>query len=186
LSKEQAEATLTANGLVLGVTTRKASSSPEGTVISQSPSLGKMAAKGSTVSIVLSSGNESSTQTVAEEEIAAQSTPVPETNTTTDSTTTNTGSSTVNTDTSNTASNTDTDTSSTAAEPSTKTFTVKIPDAANDTVEVEIIADGRTIHDAVHSKDEGSVSVEIKGSGSTSVQAYIDGAKVSDKIVEFN
>jgi serine/threonine-protein kinase len=185
LSKEQAEATLTANGLVLGVTTRKASSSPEGTVISQSPSLGKMAAKGSTVSIVLSSGNESSTQTVAEEEIAAQSTPVPETNTAADNSTTNTGSSTVDTDTSNTVS-TDNDTSNTVSESSTKTFTVKIPDAADDTVEVEIIADGRTIHDAVHSKDEGSVSVEIKGSGSISVQAYIDGAKVSDKIVEFN
>ncbi|MCC8169812.1 MAG: Stk1 family PASTA domain-containing Ser/Thr kinase [Oscillospiraceae bacterium] len=78
LSKEQAEATLTANGLNLGTTTRKASSSPEGTVISQSPSLGKMAAKGTYVSIVLSSGNESSTQTAAEQEEEEQNPTVEE------------------------------------------------------------------------------------------------------------
>ncbi|MFQ9221217.1 MAG: Stk1 family PASTA domain-containing Ser/Thr kinase [Clostridia bacterium] len=54
LGREQAEATLKANGLNLGNVSRKASSAQEGTVISQSPELGKTANKGSYVSIVLS------------------------------------------------------------------------------------------------------------------------------------
>lgn len=187
LSKEQAEATLSSNGLLLGTVTRKAASSPEGTVISQSPSLGKMAAKGSSVSIVLSSGNDSSTQTVAEEEAAAANNNASESTEGYDNfdSETNSGYGTSVSDTElNTSSGSDEN-----VPVSTKTFTVKIPEAANDTVEVEIIADGRTVHSAYHSKSEGSVSIEItptNGADSTSVQAYIDGAKVSDKIIEFN
>lgn len=63
---------------------------------------------------------------------------------------------------------------------------MKIPDTANDTVDVEIVANGRTIHSAVHSKDEGTVSVDITGSGTAEVQAYIDGSKISDKTINFN
>ena len=58
MGREQAEATLKANGLNLGNVSRKASSAQEGTVISQSPELGKTANKGSYVSIVLSKGEE--------------------------------------------------------------------------------------------------------------------------------
>lgn len=184
LSKEQAESSLAANGLSLGTVTRKASASPEGTVISHSPSLGKMVAKGSFVSIVLSSGNESSTQTVAEQqtEEANENTGNSETNNNAgegDTPSNNSGESGGNSETGGSG-------SGEGAASSTKTFTVRIPDAANDNVEVEIIADGRTVYSGVHSKDEGSVSVGITGSGSMSVQAYIDGAKVSDKVIEFN
>ena len=45
---------------------------------------------------------------------------------------------------------------------------------------------GRTRYSATHSKDEGSVSVEITGSGTAEVQAYIDGAKITDKTINFN
>ncbi len=69
---------------------------------------------------------------------------------------------------------------------STRTFTVKIPDTADDSVDVEIVANGETVHNAVHSKDEGTVSVEITGSGTAEVQAYIDGSKVSDRTINFN
>ena len=69
---------------------------------------------------------------------------------------------------------------------STRTFTVKIPDTADDSVDVEIVANGKTVHNAVHSKDEGTVSVEITGSGTAEVQAYIDGSKVSDRTINFN
>lgn len=172
LSRDQAESTLAANGLMLGTQTRKASSSPEGTVISQSPSLGKMVTRGSFVSIVLSSGNEGSTQTVTEQQDAeanannAENPAPPEGEAP-----------------SNGGSGED---SSASGGGSSKTFTVRIPEAANDNVEVEIIADGRTVYSGVHSKSEGSVSVDIKGSGTMSVQAYIDGAKVSDKTIDFN
>lgn len=175
LSKDQAEASLASNGLVLGTVTRKPSQSPEGTVISQSPSLGKTTSKGSSVTIVLSSGNESGTQTSNEENTNNQ----PQTPEQPADNQPQTGGQSEPQGNSNTGAQSNL---------SSKTFTVKIPDAANDTVEVEIIADGRTIHSAAHSKSEGSVSVSIKpnGSASTNVQAYIDGAKVSDKIINFN
>lgn len=182
LSKDQAEASLAANGLNLGTTTRKASAAAEGTVISYSPSLGKMVAKGSFVSIVLSSGNESSTQTVAEQQ--AQEQAVPEHETEPEGVNEDNGS--AGTNTSSNEGSSQSGESGSSGGSSTKTFTVKIPEAANDNVEVEIVADGRTAYSGVHSKEEGSVSVQIKGSGSMSVQAYIDGAKVSDKVIEFN
>lgn len=163
LGREQAEATLKANGLEIGNVTRKASSSPEGTVISQSPELGKTALKGSFVSVVISRGPDENTT---------------ETQTETQNTETQT----------NTASNDNSSSQSggSSGGTSTRTFTVRIPETANDTVDVEIVANGRTIHSATHSKDEGTVSVEITGSGTAEVQAYIDGSKISDKTINFN
>ena len=65
-------------------------------------------------------------------------------------------------------------------------YKVKIPsDIQNDTISVQIIANGTTVHNAVHSKSEGQIAVEIPFSGSVSIQAYIDGAKISDKTVTF-
>lgn len=177
LSKDQAESSLAANGLSLGTTTRKASASPEGTVISQSPSIGKMVTRGSFVSVVLSSGNEASTQTVGEQQAEQnEQQPAQENNNQNEATAPE----------NNNSGEEGGGSEGESGGSSTKTFTVKIPDAANDNVEVEIIADGRTVYSGVHSKSEGSVSVGITGSGSMSVQAYIDGAKVSDKIIEFN
>lgn len=173
LSRDQAESTLAANGLMLGTQTRKASSSPEGTVISQSPSLGKMVTRGSFVSIVLSSGNEGSTQTVTEQQESGANENNPDNAALPEGEAPSNGGS-------------GGEGGSPSGGGSSKTFTVRIPEAANDNVEVEIIADGRTVYSGVHSKSEGSVSVDIKGSGTMSVQAYIDGAKVSDKTIDFN
>ncbi len=64
-------------------------------------------------------------------------------------------------------------------------FTVKIPDAANQKVNVEIVANGRTVHNAMHDKSEGAVSVDIPGTGTVAVQAYIDGVKVLEKTMNF-
>ncbi len=169
LGKDQAEATLQANGLNIGNVSRKASSAPEGTVISQSPELGKTALKGSFVSVVLSRGPEAET----EETVATEAPQTPSNETTSENTNTSTG-------------NESTGSENTGNTTSTRTFSVKIPDTANDTVEVEIVANGRTIHSATHSKNEGSVSVDITGSGTAQVQAYIDGSKVSDKTINFN
>lgn len=172
LGKDQAEATLQANGLKMGNITRKESSAPEGTVISQSPELGKSAVKGSFVSVVISRGQ--SEETVTETPTEAPQTPPDENNITSANGGGTTGGE--NNSGGNVSSNTT----------STRTFTVKIPDTANDTVEVEIVANGRTIHSATHSKEEGTVSVDITGSGTAQVQAYIDGSKISDKTINFN
>lgn len=167
LDSDQAEATLQANGLEIGNITRKASSQAAGTIISQSPELGKSVMKGSYVSVVISRGSDDSGNT-----------------TKSDNTETKESTSTSNSSSSSSSSNSNSGSSSGGT--STKTFTVKIPDSADDTVDVEIVANGRTVHSASHSKDEGSVSVEITGSGSAEVQAYIDGSKVSDKVINFN
>ncbi len=158
-SKESASAKLQQSGLNLGVATKKASSAPEGTIISQSPLAGKSVAKNSFVTIVISSGNKEGTGTVGDGE---QATPAPEK---------------------------DVDEPEASTAPSggaTQSFTVKIPDAANNKVSVEIVANGRTVHNAMHDKSEGSVTVEISGTGSVPVQAYIDGAKVLEKTLSFN
>ncbi len=184
MGREQAELTLNNSGLKLGTVTRKASNAPEGTIISQSPESSRTAAKDSYVTVVFSSGNESSTQTTVDEEqqpeqgehtaapstengrepevpAAPEPTNVPE-HDMTENTSGNGG-----------------------GEVSTKTFTVKIPDSANDTVDVEIIANGQTVHSGVHSKSEGYVSVEITGSGTVDVQALIDGALAAQKKITF-
>ena len=72
-----------------------------------------------------------------------------------------------------------------SGEMTTKRFTVKIPDSANDTVEVEIIANGQTVHAGTHSKSEGYVSVDIRDSGTVDVQAFIDGALAAQKKLNF-
>lgn len=170
LGRDQAESTLMANGLNLGSVSRQYSSAQEGTVISQSPELGKTAAKGSFVSIVLSRGPE------AQQPEQPQQPENPGNTGSEGSGQNNPGGG------DNQGSNGDTPSNQT----STRTFTVKIPDTANDTVEVEIVVNGRTHHKGVYSKDEGTVSVELKGSGTAEVQAYIDGSKVSDKTINFN
>ncbi|MGN0106486.1 MAG: Stk1 family PASTA domain-containing Ser/Thr kinase, partial [Hominilimicola sp.] len=183
LGRDQAEATLKANGLNLGNVSRKASSAPEGTVISQSPELGKNALKGSFVSVVLSRGEEtpaSDTPQTQATESPAENNNNNNNNDSANQSNTATGSS------SNTGSTSSEESGGSSNKTSTRTFTVKIPDTANDTVDVEIVANGRTIHSAMHSKDEGTVSVEITGSGTAEVQAYIDGSKISDKTINFN
>lgn len=67
----------------------------------------------------------------------------------------------------------------------TQFYTVKIPDSVGEQVHIKIVANGVPVHDAVHSKTEGSVTVEIPGEGSVTVQAYIDGVLAVDKTLTF-
>ena len=172
-SREIAEERLRQTGLKMGTVTRKPSTSPEGTVISQSPSAGKSVARDSFVTIILSSGNKESTGVVdaeASEEVtdnSAIATLEPST-------------------TSAPVKDVENDNTEAPSDPAAQTFTVKIPDAANSRVNVEIVANGRTVHNAMHDKSEGAVSVPISGTGTVSAQAYIDGAKVLEKTLNFN
>ena len=175
LGREQAEATLKANGLNLGNVSRKASSAQEGTVISQSPELGKTANKGSYVSIVLSKGEEAQadqSNQQAEQNNSSQTKNEQNNASTNQNSSSNSNTSSNDNSSSNTSDSSNSDSGS-SNQTSTRTFTVKIPDTADDSVDVEIVANGKTVHNAVHSKDEGTVSVEITGSGTAEVQAYI-------------
>jgi len=73
-----------------------------------------------------------------------------------------------------------------AAELKRKTLTITIPDDANETVHVKVVANGKTIHDKDHKKTEGTVDIEVQASKDASVQAYIDGNMVVDKIISFD
>ena len=160
LGREQAEATLKANGLNLGNVSRKASSAQEGTVISQSPELGKTANKGSYVSIVLSKGEETQTDQSnqqAEQKNSSQTNSEQNNASTNQNSSSNSNTSSNDNSSSNTSDSSNSDSGS-SNQTSTRTFTVKIPDTADDSVDVEIVANGKTVHNAVHSKDEGTVS----------------------------
>ncbi len=191
--RDNAESTLGMSGLGIGTVTYMPSDSPEGTVIMQSPAEGTTVREASSVTIVLSSGSSATTLgSEYREEIEANGGNGEETS---DEETENEGSEAVSqpsdgedggTEQEASSAGTDNNGSGETASGSTQLFTVRIPDAANDTVNVEVVANGEVIHNAVHSKTEGAVTVEIPSSGgSVSVQAYIDGAKVSDKTLTF-
>ena len=179
--RDNAESTLGMYNLLIGTVTRKASNNPAGTIIMQSPAAGATVNENTTVTIVISSGKEDSTLASEYEDVVPPAEPsgvntAEQTYTEPDVTVSNNP------------------VAEPAAEPAAEEvppgpgstlYTVKIPDAANDTVMVEIIQDGVIVHNQLHQKTEGAVTIELQGAGSSSVQAYIDGAKVSDKTVTF-
>ncbi len=77
-----------------------------------------------------------------------------------------------------------------AAEPTPemkkKTLTITIPDSAGETVHIKAVANGKEIYNKTHSKSEGTVDIPVKSSKDASVQVYIDGTLVADKIITFD
>ena len=206
--RDNAESTLGEYGLGIGTVTYMPSDQEEGTIVMQSPAEGAMVEEASSVTIVLSSG--STDTTLGSEYRESIGTETGETenggeevssgeneNDESSGETSSAGEEPVGDSGSDTASSEETSSgggdssetsgSNTSGSGASQIFSVKIPDAANDSVNVEIVANGQVVHNAMHSKTEGTVSVEIPddGSGSASVQAYIDGAKVSDKTITF-
>lgn len=181
--QDAADGVLVSANLTMGTVSRMPSTSPEGTIIRQSPSASTSVEESTAVSIVISSGNPSSTldnnfEYVPNDEPEQIDTPIQgiEPDTDQDSGEVYEEEPVINEepvvdDTSQTSGST--------------LFTVRIPDGADDEVNVRIVVDGNVVHDAIHSKTEGAVTQEISGTGQVSVQAYIDGAKVSDKTVTF-
>ena len=182
MGREQAEIALSERGLRLGTVTRKLSDAPAGTIISQSPDSSRTAAKDSYVTIIVSAGNEveniDGSQNEQENNGSSENTEEPSQNE---------NKSDNNTEQAESTSVPEGSMGESASEEtSSKLFSVKIPSSANDNVNVEIIANGQTIHSGVHSKSEGVVSVEITGSGVVDVQALIDGALAAHKKIDFS
>lgn len=69
--------------------------------------------------------------------------------------------------------------------PSSKMYSVKIPDNAGENVHIKIVANGNVLHDSTHSKSEGKVVQEISGSGTVKVQTYIDGVLTNEESLSF-
>lgn len=166
-TKETAAAILQEQGLAIGTITMQYSESIENFIIDQSPQKGKLVDKGSLVNIIISRGPKPADED-GENYVALK-------NDSTDSSESDEGSD-------------GNDSSTSNKKGKTQSFTVKIPDAAGDTVNVEIVANGQTVHNEMHKKSEGSVTVDIEdfeNEGTVKVQAYIDGSKVLDKVLEF-
>lgn len=163
LSIDQAETILSKHGLSIGNVLRAPSSSTEGTIIRQTPEVGKTTTEGSRVDIVVAKKEESSQQTEKPSATEAPS----------------------NNESNGNGGNND----DTPPVTQKKTVSFKIPDDAGESVSVEIVANGRTIHSAVHSKSDGVVSVDImpsSGAGTVEVQAYMDGVNTSSINVNFD
>ncbi|MGN0162560.1 MAG: PASTA domain-containing protein, partial [Candidatus Ornithomonoglobus sp.] len=180
--RDNAESTLGMYNLLIGTVTRKASNNPEGTIIMQSPAAGATVSENTTVTIVISSGREDSTLASGYEGV------VPPADYSADYSAPDTSytepEQAVQYD-GGSEPAAEAPAAEVPASSGTTLYTVKIPDAANDTITVEIVQDGVIVHNQVHQKTEGAVTIELQGTGSSSVQAYIDGAKVSDKTVTF-
>ena len=67
-----------------------------------------------------------------------------------------------------------------------KTLTINIPDSAGETVNVVVLANGKEIHNADHSKSEGKVDIVVQSSKDAEVEVYMDGELMVHKIVKFD
>lgn len=66
-----------------------------------------------------------------------------------------------------------------------KTLTLQLPQDGRETVHVKVVANGKTIHDQNHATSERVVNLPVSSANDASVQAYIDGECVVDKVIEF-
>jgi beta-lactam-binding protein with PASTA domain len=190
MTKEKAAEELKAYGLEIGKTTKEESSEAEGTVIRQTPSEGSKVSKGSSVSIVISSGGTSATATPEATQKAQDdamylhdTTQKPQlVNTTTPI---KTEPPTENKQAAATTAPT-TESKGDSQEAQVKTLTVSFPDTVGETVQVRIEANGREIYNKTHNKSEGGTQVQVKGTKDTEVKIYFDGNLVSTKTISFD
>lgn len=67
-----------------------------------------------------------------------------------------------------------------------KTLTISFPEAGGETVNVRAVANGKEIYNSNHKRSEGAVDIPVKLSKDASVQVYLDGEKVADKVIYFD
>ena len=166
-SQEEATKILEEAGLVVGDVTMGESDEEKGTVIGQNPSAKTGVEKGTKVDIMISQG----------QYVPPVQTYVPPRTTTptripVQPPTGNTG------DTGNEGNAGD--------EVKRKNLTVAIPKEGGETVNIRAVAGGNVIYSKTHKRSEGAVDITVTGKTSTSVQVYIDGTLVADKVVNFD
>lgn len=157
---DSARNALSSAGLSLGNVTVVYSDAPYGTIISQSVNAGSAVAQGSSVGVVISGGTEP-------EYTAPEEPTNPEENN-------------ENTNGGNTENGYEGSSSGGSAS-GTKTFYVSIPDGNGD-ASVEVYVNGELVHEGTYSRDSGTIPVDITGSGTVNVTAYVDGVAQSQTI----
>ncbi|HIU48852.1 MAG TPA: Stk1 family PASTA domain-containing Ser/Thr kinase [Candidatus Avimonoglobus intestinipullorum] len=162
-TREQADKKLKAVGLRLGNVRKEESDEPEGIIISQDPSPSSESPKGSYVDIVISAGQ--AEETPEPTEPPAQTEP-PSNN--------NAGSSQTEPP------------AATEAPLQRKTLTITFPEGDGETVQVRVVANGKEIYNKTHNRSEGEADIVVESRSDATVETYIDGVKVSERVVEFN
>lgn len=67
-----------------------------------------------------------------------------------------------------------------------KTLTINIPEDGSETVHIRAVANGKEIYNKDHKRTEGSVDIPVQSSKDASVQVYMDGVLVADKVIYFD
>ena len=67
-----------------------------------------------------------------------------------------------------------------------KTLTINIPSSGGETVHIRAVANGKEIYNKTHKRSEGSVDIPVQSSKDASVQVYMDGNMVADKVIYFD
>lgn len=67
-----------------------------------------------------------------------------------------------------------------------KTLTITIPENAPETVNIRAVANGKEIYNKTHQKSQHTIDIPVQSSKDASVQVYIDGVMVADKVISFD
>lgn len=67
-----------------------------------------------------------------------------------------------------------------------KTLTITFPEGDGETVQVRVVANGKEIYNKTHNRSEGKADIVVESRSDATVETYIDGVKVSERVVEFN
>lgn len=67
-----------------------------------------------------------------------------------------------------------------------KTLTITIPGGETESVHIRAVANGKEIYGKTHLRSEGTVDIPVQSSKDASVQVYIDGELVADKVITFD
>lgn len=66
-----------------------------------------------------------------------------------------------------------------------KYFTIQLPDNGNETVNVKVVANGKTIHEKSHQTSEGTVDIKVESASDANVEVYFDGNLAFTKTIKF-
>ena len=67
-----------------------------------------------------------------------------------------------------------------------KVLTISIPDGGTESVNIRAVANGREIYNRNHARSERTVDIPVQASKDASVQVYIDGSLVADRVIQFD
>ncbi len=73
-----------------------------------------------------------------------------------------------------------------ATEPPTKKYlSIQIPENSPETVTIKVVANGRPIYEKQHKKSEVTVDIPVEARNDATVQVYIDGVLMIERVIEF-